>query len=185
MMLVVDLCRRDMRLSRYEFVDPIVDALIKAGAETQVTHYTQVTSPGCYEGIVLCGTALKDGDYLGNLSSFSWLMSSTPPVLGICAGMQVIAALNGARVLPRPEIGIRDIGICAESPLLGQPRTIQGYHLHTYAPSVPQGFTVLAGSANYAEAICSDSSVQYGILFHPEVRNTWILASFARLCGSI
>ncbi len=175
----------DNSLSRYEFVDPIAAALHRAGVDVAVSHYSQIhTLPPC-DGVILCGTALKDNAYLDNVDSFSWVPSCTVPVLGICAGMNVIASLHGAHVVHRPEIGLRDIGVIADSPLLGALRTISGYLLHTYAPTLPDGFQVLAGTYSYVKAFSSRKSHCYGVLFHPEVRNTWVLEAFAHICGEI
>ncbi len=185
MIQLVDLCYTENSLSRYEFVDPIAAALTTAGADVAIRHYSAGNVSSSCTGVVLCGTALKDSTYLEHLDAVSWVRSCCVPILGICAGMQVIAALHGGQVVRQPEIGLRNIEVIAQSPLLGAPRTISGYHLHTYAATLPEGFDVLAGNTTYVEAFSSRHAPQYGILFHPEVRNTWILESFARICGEI
>lgn len=185
MIELVDLCYTENSLSRYEFVEPIAAALTGAGADVSISHYSRANISASCTGVVLCGTALKDGSYLEHLDALSWVRSCSVPILGICAGMQAIAALHGGQVVRQPEIGLRNIDIIAQSPLLGAPRTISGYHLHTYAATLPGGFDVLAGSAKYVEAFSSRHAPQYGILFHPEVRNTWILESFAHICGEV
>jgi len=180
---VLDLCQEPRSLSRYEFVDPIVRALKEAGAHVSTAHYTEGPPPRAARGAVLCGTALQDNGYAGDECAFSWIRDWQYPLLGICAGMQVLAREAGATLFAHTEIAFRDLRITAASPLLGSPRTIPCYHLHTQAVGLPPGWACLAGTPAYPEAVWQPATDRYGILFHPEVRNTWILSSFARLCG--
>jgi GMP synthase (glutamine-hydrolysing) len=65
--------------------------------------------------------------------------------------------------------------------LLGEPGEIEGYHLHNYAATLPEGFLGLAGDAEIPEAFQHRTLPISGIMFHPEVRNRWILERFANL----
>jgi ABC transporter with metal-binding/Fe-S-binding domain ATP-binding protein len=184
--LLVDLCSRSASLSRYEFVCPIRDHLHEAGYMCRILHYSQVTTrdlAGC-ERVILCGTALKDNDYVRNLQPFSWVKSLKKPLLGICAGMQVIAAIYGGSIVPHARIGLTEMEILQNSPLLGDPRSIEGYHLHNYSVTLPEGFVLLAGTRDSAEAFCHPNHPTFGILFHPEVRNRWILERFAGIANN-
>ncbi|NYT01869.1 MAG: hypothetical protein GKC10_03815 [Methanosarcinales archaeon] len=183
MILLVDLCYQEDSLSAYEFVRPIADALARAGAGVECRHYTRVTpeSASECEGVVLCGTALKDNGYAEHIELFSWLQDPGVPALGICAGMQVMASLFGGRIIPHPAIGLEDISVVEDSSLLGPPRQIQGYHLHNYGVTLPPGFRLLAGTAEAVEAFRHPDRPLYGILFHPEVRNRWVLERFLDL----
>ena len=51
-----------------------------------------------------------------------------------------------------PAIGLEKIEIIRESPLLGEPRQIEGYHLHNYSVTLPEEFMLLAGKPDAAEA---------------------------------
>ena len=62
---------------------------------------------------------------------------------------------------------------------MAEPRAIEGYMLHNDAASLPEGFSLLAGRAEAAQAFRHRSRPIYGIIFHPEVRNRWILEGFA------
>jgi GMP synthase-like glutamine amidotransferase len=134
-----------------------------------------------YNKIILCGTALKDNSYAKNLKLFSWIKPCKAPVLGICAGMQVIGAIFGGKIQPQPTIGLEKIEIITNSHLLGEPRMIEGYHLHNFGVTMPEGFLLIAGSPNAAIAFQHGQRPLYGIIFHPEVRNRWILEKFANL----
>ena len=187
MILVVDLCFKPQSLSRYEFVDPIAAVLKRAGSEYEVVHFTELASDIICgsDGIVLCGTALKDDLYARRIDLFSWIRDIEKPVLGICAGMQVIAAVFGGEIVPQPKIGLEKIMIVKETDLLGPPHEIEGYHLHNFGVTLPQGFDLVAGRSEEVEAFKHAERPLYGIIFHPEVRNRWIVERFDALLPQI
>ena len=130
-----------------------------------------------YEKIILCGTALKDNAFAERLESFSWIAGWDRPLLGICAGMQVIAAVFGGRIIPQPAIGLERIEIIGDSPLLGERREIEGYHLHEFGVTLPQ----ISGCWRERGAGWRPFAMRrpvYGIIFHPEVRNRWDPGAF-------
>jgi GMP synthase-like glutamine amidotransferase len=193
MILVVDLCWKKNSLSRPEFVDPVASALRKAGAEIKVLHYSELTSDRSSkqlyrdllecDGAVLCGTAIQDNFYAVEMDKFSWIKDHNyrKPILGICAGMQVIASAFGGKIIPRPAIGMEKVDIIKDTELLGEPRQIEGYHLHSYGATVPKGFHLVAGFYHKADAFVHERRPIYGLIFHPEVRNRWILQKFMEL----
>jgi GMP synthase-like glutamine amidotransferase len=166
----------------YEFVLPIANAIDRAGAEYRIAHFMDVGDmlKGC-DKIILCGTALKDNVYADHVAAFSWMKQMDVPILGICAGMQVIGALFGGCIFSRPSIGLEKINIVLETPLLGKPGEIEGYHLHNYSVTLPQDFLPIAKTAEGMDAFKHCKRPIYGIMFHPEVRNRWILGHFANL----
>jgi GMP synthase (glutamine-hydrolysing) len=183
MILLLDLCYEKNTLSKYEFVNPVADTLRKAGARFETLHWTEIAEeePEKYDKIILCGTALKDNTYADRIEMFSWLMQYDMPVLGICAGMQVISVVFGGAIVPKPAIGLERIEIVTDTPLLGEVRHIEGYHLHNYGVTLPNEFLLVAGTSEVVEAFKHRERSIYGIIFHPEVRNRWILERFAGL----
>jgi GMP synthase-like glutamine amidotransferase len=186
MILLLDLCYEKDTLSKYEFVFPIADTLRKVGARFAIQHFTEMSENelGKYDKIILCGTALKDNTYADRIDMFSWLMRFDRNVLGICAGMQMISAVFGGSIVPKPAIGLERIEIITDTPLLGEPRQIEGYHLHNYGVTLPEEFILVAGKTEVVEAFKHRERSIYGIIFHPEVRNRWILERFAGLQNS-
>ncbi len=183
--LLVDSCYQANSLSQYEFVHPVKRALEGFGSSCRICHYTMVDEErlkGC-DKVVLCGTALKDNGYLNHLDRFGWLKEGTGPVLGICAGLQVIAATFGGKILSRsePAIGMEMIEVVRPSSLLGSCGKIEVYHLHSRSVSLPDAFLCLAGTDGAPEAFSHRSLPIWGLMFHPEVRNRWILENFANL----
>lgn len=186
MILVVDLCYRDGSLSRAEFVEPVVRVLRGAGAQFAVRHYAAVDAPAieAADGAVLCGTALKDMGFADHPGLFRWLLAFERPVLGISSGMLALAAAFGGGVEPCCEIGMADVRVTAPDPLFAGKETFAAYELHECAAKVPEGFIPLAASSRCVQAIRHRSLPLYGVLFHPEVRNEWVIERFLRLTGS-
>ena len=181
--LLVDLCFEKDSLSLCEFVHPIRDTLQRAGFFCNILHYTMVKPQelASYDKIILCGTGLLDNVYADHLQHFTWIRDFKKPILGICAGMQVIGAVYGGSIVQNQAIGLEQIEIVLASPLLGEPWQIEGYHLHNYAVTLPEGFMLLAGKSYASEAFLHRTHPTYGIIFHPEVRSRWILERFANL----
>ncbi len=183
MILLVDLCYERDSLSQFEFVYPIADALERAGAKAEILHFTEMDERklGRYDKIILCGTALKDNAFAGRIDLFSWLKACDRPMLGICAGMQVMSCVFGGCIVPQSAIGLEKLEITANTPLLGEPRQIEAYHLHNFSATIPAGFSLVAGTNVIIEAFKHRDRPIYGIIFHPEVRNRWLLERFSAI----
>ena len=115
------------------------------------------------------------------------------PVLGICYGMQLMAqGLGGtvARAAQR-EFGHALVAVEPGSPLFtGVPPEIRVWASHgDFVAAAPEGFTVIATSANAPVAAMADGDRRlYALLFHPEVVHTEsgldILRNFSYdICG--
>ncbi len=178
MTLVIDLCQRD--LSRSEFVEPIARIV---GQGARVKHFVDV-SPEEVEAassVVICGTALADDDYLDHMDAFAWLGETGTPVLGICAGMQVIGLHHGARLVEGKEIGMTRVEPVENNPLVTGP--IEVYGLHKYDLADLDQFLVLARSERCVQAIVHRERPLYGVLFHPEVRRGNVVSRFLEVHG--
>ena len=183
MNLLIDLCYEKDSLSKHEFVLPIEEAIKQAGARCDILHYTEISEKRIekYKRAVLCGTALKDNVYAEKLDAFSWILEWAKPMLGIGAGMRVIASLSGGNISAKLVIGFESTKIIRKTSLLGEPRQIEGYYLQRYGVTLPQGFDLLAGTIDNVEAFMHLEKPLYGIIFHPEVRNRWILERFIQI----
>lgn len=124
------------------------------------------------------------------------ILSLGVPVLGICYGMQALAAELGGEVKPSTEreFGLAVIELTARSELfsgildLGDRLDVWMSH-GDKVMSLPPDFGVLAATDNAPLAAMSDETRQiYGLQFHPEVTHTQkgqqILQRFVReICG--
>jgi GMP synthase (glutamine-hydrolysing) len=122
------------------------------------------------------------------------------PVLGICYGMQTMAAQLGGRVAPSAhrEFGYASVRRTAPSRLLdgiADEGAAEGGALDVWmshgdrVEALPPGFKAIAATANAPlAAMANDARGYYGVQFHPEVTHTRagraILERFVRgICG--
>jgi len=122
------------------------------------------------------------------------------PVLGICYGMQTMAAQLGGRVAPSAhrEFGYAKVRRTAASRLLDgisdegaeDPALLDVWMSHgDRVEALPPGFSPIAATPNAPlAAMANDARRFYGVQFHPEVTHTRsgaaILARFVReICG--
>ncbi|TAJ44638.1 glutamine amidotransferase-related protein [Methanofollis fontis] len=185
MILLVDLCWKEDSLSTYEFVHPIRRVLLDAGIKVHTLHYTQFDGaiPASVRGVILCGTAMADNGFSADIERFGWIRECTVPVLGICAGMQVIAAVFGGSIVPGTAIGMTEVRPVRSGGLLGGRERFNAYELHSSSVRPPEDFIVCAVSDGGVQAIQHPEKEIYGVLFHPEVRNEWLITGFAALVG--
>lgn len=184
MILIVDLSYRPGSLSLDEFVAPVGRIVRREGDPPRIRHYTGLSLPDIVsaDGAILCGTALKDYGYLEGMERFDWLPSFPRPVLGICAGMQVIARAYGGSVYQRAGIGMEKQQVVASDPLFDGEKIFPAYELHCLSVAPPPSFMVLATSVSGAQIIRHRERPVYGVMFHPEVRNEWLIRRFLSLC---
>jgi|TARA_Y100000310_G_scaffold326771_1_gene392122 GMP synthase (glutamine-hydrolysing) len=173
MILIVSTCQE--KLNELEFVTPIVELV----GECEVKHYTEVTDVNDYEKIIICGTALQDNQLIEEIDKFSWLKKTEKPVLGICAGMQVIALTFGEKLINLQEIGMIEVNIKKENLLMK--KNFSAYALHNYTVENLDEFEILAESKQTSQVIKHKNKPIYGTLFHPEVRNKEIINNFLEI----
>ena len=185
MILLVDLCYRPESLSHPEFVSPIRRIVERSGMIVQVVHYLEPDPvPAGISGIILCGTALKDNGYLEHPDRFDWIGEVSIPVLGICAGMQALARLLGGEVVEAPEIGMTDVAVTRKDEIIGAERIFSAYELHTFGVTLPPGCRELARSEACIQAFRHREKKWWGVMFHPEVRNDWVVERFVQVIGA-
>jgi GMP synthase-like glutamine amidotransferase len=174
MILVVDMDWKKDSLGYYEFVSPILTIAEKLDKCTE-KHFLDVSKQdvdGC-EKVILSGTALKDNEFLAKREKFQWLKEVEKPVLGICAGMEIICVVFGARLSQSLEIGMTQITTVKENPLFTE--DFKAYSLHSICVEHSEQFEVWAKSTRCVQAVKHKTKPIYGVLFHPEVRNKEVL----------
>lgn len=177
MILVIDCTRQDLPILRDEFVTPVMTIVMQAGYETCSQPLASEIIPENLQAVILTGTALKDDEFLKS-GLPQWLISWTGPVLGICAGMQLIAISAGGEIIPGEKIGMAEISVTGEDPVFFGKTRFNAWELHRSGVIVPDTTTVLAISPSGVQAIRRADRPWYGLLFHPEVRNEWVILNF-------
>jgi len=177
MILVVDMNWKPESLGYYEFVMPILVVAEKLD-NCAVKHYLEVSKKdlGRCNKVILSGTALRDKMFLSNSERFQWLKEMKKPVLGICAGMEIIGMVFEARLNQSLEIGMTAITSVKENPLFTE--DFSAYSLHSIYVEASDWFEVLAQSTKCIQALKHKTKPIYGVLFHPEVRNQEIIKKF-------
>ncbi len=175
MILIVDMNCKKASLGFEEFVLPLVH-VANSIEECEVTHYTEIKEVETYTKVILSGACLKDGEYLKRRELFEWLKTCTPPVLGICAGMQIIGLVFNSTLIPCKEIGMTDIAVVKENFLFSSP--LRAYELHNYGIEPSPTFDIFARSSKCVQAIKHRERQIFGLLFYPEVRNKGIIKKF-------
>jgi len=173
MILLVDLTSDE--LSSLEFVPPIKKIVQSAKEAYQIVHYTNLTEELIKSSnkIILCGTALKDNKFQDDFQKFNWIKEYKKPILGICAGMQIIGLVYGAQLKKMTEIGLTQI--LTKDPIFDD-SMMSAYELHSSTITLPEGFTEIAYNDKGMQAMKKDNI--YAIQFHPEVRNQKLIISF-------
>lgn len=184
MILIINICKE--KLHYLEFVKPIEDILREKNIEYRTIYYKKITDKELFnkklKKIIICGTSLKDDEYLKNLDYFKWINfpKLNKPILGICGGMQILSLVFGGILIENKEIG--QIKIKFEKEFLNfKPSFKEVYLLHNYAV-LNDKFEVFASSQEFkiSQAIKHKTKPIYGVLFHPEVRNKEMILEFAR-----
>ncbi|MGH1541594.1 MAG: glutamine-hydrolyzing GMP synthase [Arenicella sp.] len=97
------------------------------------------------------------------------------PVLGICYGLQCMAAMLGGKVSTseKREFGHAEVKVTAENALLKDKEQNVWMSHGDKVTEIPEGFSVIAASTNAPLcAIADESRHFYGVQFHPEVTHT-------------
>jgi GMP synthase (glutamine-hydrolysing) len=183
MILIINVCCD--RLNELEFVEPIGNILKKASIDFCIKHYLEISSNELNKAdeIIICGTSLKDFEYLYHIDAFDYLKGMNKPILGICAGMQIIAKMFGCELLDEKMIGQHKVKIERQNSLSSSDK-FYSYFLVTKIVKISSSFDVIATTDGIASIIKQRDQEVYGCLFHPEVLNTEIILNFCRIARS-
>lgn len=173
MIILLSTCSE--KLSEEEFVSPV--ARIVGGCK--ILHYKEKLDFKKNDKLIICGTALKDNDYLENLKRFNYLKDIEIPVLGICSGMQILCMINGSALSKKTEIGLIDIRTTKPNKLFDG--NFKAYSLHQNSVTLPKGFITIAKSRSIIQSVKHKEKEIYGVMFHPEVRNREMIEKFLTL----
>ncbi|OPZ44922.1 MAG: Anthranilate synthase component 2 [Euryarchaeota archaeon ADurb.BinA087] len=185
MILLIDLCFRNGSLGFDEFVRPVARIVHHLGNDAISVHFRSVTDHflSQAEAVILCGTPLADTAFLAETGAFSWLKKTRLPVLGICAGMEAICTIFGGTIRPCIEIGMTEVTVIGNDPIFQESGSFSAYELHTLACNNLRDLEVLAVSNQCIQVVRHQGKKIYGVMFHPEVRNEWVIERFVTLSG--
>lgn len=178
MILIVNICAE--RLHYFEFVKPIEDIIER---DFVTKHYLDLSLEDLKkcDKVIICGTSLRDNDFLGRYHEFDWLLNFNKPVLGVCGGMQIIGMVFGnvgfkGRFFRKTEIGFYKEKF--ERRFLGLEGEVEVYHLHNNYVKFNSKDFLIFNKGRVSQAVCYKKKKIYGVLFHPEVRNREVIMRF-------
>ena len=179
MILILDCTNQDIPLLREEFVKPVHNIVRIAGYETTILPLGTRSLPQETKAVILTGTALKDHTYRTTGLPLD-LLSGALPTLGICAGMQLIALSCGGRLIQNETIGMTEITAVTHYPVFSGRERFNAWEMHQSGVEVDGECEIIATSVSGVQGIKLRQKPWYGFLFHPEVRNEWLILSFLR-----
>ena len=146
-----------------------------SGRPVEVVPYLEARDLSQAHAIVISGSAAPwaahDPAALDRLGEV--VCASGRPVLGICAGMQLLGRFAGGRIehAAEPEIGELEIEIVERDGLfrdLSERPRVFHYHFDELV-DLPDGFRILASTERCRlQAIASEERGWWGTQFHPE-----------------
>jgi len=177
MILIISVCSD--RLSYFEFVKPVEEILKKARKDSRTRYFLNMNhrDVGQAEKAIICGTALKDFRYLNSIEKFTWIKEVDKPVLGICAGTQILGKLFDCNLAERTKIGRYKVKIVQKNSLTSK-EEFYSYFLNSKAMEPNEDFEILGESGNLKCIVKHKRKRLYGCLFHPEVLNPEIITNF-------
>jgi len=163
MILVINICKE--KIHYLEFVKPIEDIIKDNNTNFLTKNYLELNNSDIKKAdkIIICGTSLRDNEFLEHLNKFKWIKEYKKPIFGICGGAHLIGLILGYKLEKNKKIGFKELNFKEE--FLGFKGKHQVYHLHQFYV-LPEVF--------HKKNI-------YATLFHPEVRNRGIIEEFVRL----
>jgi len=174
-----------------EFVNPIEDIVtrnelrdirqVKAKKEeTRIRSYKELKKEDLEKAdkIIISGTSLKDNEFLEDLEKFSWIKDCEKPLLGICAGAQIVGIVFGGKLKKKTEIGMTKLTF--EKKFLGISEEKEVYELHNNYVTFGKDFEIFAKNKIPQAAKHKDKDI-YCTLFHPEVKNKEMIKNFTQI----
>ena len=160
------------------------DAVRGAGHELDERSFAMGNPPDCDQAAHDALLVFGGGMHVDQDDEHPWLRAEKGliagalerglPLLGVCLGAQLVAAVAGAAVgpLPRPEIGWHPVVLepqASADPLLAEvPPRFDAFQWHSYAFELPAGGTPLARNAAGLQAYRLGERA-WGVQFHAEV----------------
>lgn len=190
--LLISTCKE--KLHELEFVKPIEDILKKSNVSYFIKHYKNIRKGDLRNSkkVIICGTSLQDNEYIKDPDYFLWIPEYNKPILGICAGMQVISLVfelerqvkkldirkTNQIIKNNSEIGFYEENFKKE--FLSLKGKQQVYHLHNSYAKISEEFKKHTNS-KIPQAIKHKEKEIYGTLFHPEVRQKKLIETFCKM----
>ena len=180
MILIINVCSNKLHYN--EFVRPIINILKENNFKYKVASYLDLRENEILSSnkIIICGTALLDNNYLKHIHKFKWIKNTSKPILGICAGAQIIALVLGGNITDELQIGlINELQIIKKDYIFNNTNFNSYYNLHNHGIDNSGDYEILAKNVQGEIQVIKKNNT-YGCLFHCEVRQKEMILNFCR-----
>jgi len=180
MILIVSTCKNSFH--ELEFVKPIGYILKENNILFLTKNYLNINQNDLKKAnkIIISGTSLADNEFLKkeNLAKFNWIKTINKPILGICAGAEIIGVAFDCQLKKKKQIGMINVNFTKN--FLGLKNGKQEvYNLHGLYIELNDQFDIYA-QEDCPQAFKHKTKSIYGVLFHPEVRQKELIVEFAK-----
>ena len=174
--LLISTCNE--RLHELEFVKPIEDILSSEKIKYFLKSYKEVKNSdlSSCSRVIICGTSLQDFGFSRNLKFFEWINFFDKPILGICAGMQILGLIFNGKEKKKTEIGFFYEEF--KKNFIGLEGRQEVYHLHNNSVRFNSNWEIFCEGNGIQQAVKHKDKEFYGVLFHPEVRQKNMIRRF-------
>lgn len=167
-----------------EFVRPIVDIIKETETELSIVHIRDLNEKNSGDKYIITGTSYQDNEFLTHKEKIQPLLASGKPILGICAGAELLLPENVA-LEEIKEIGPQVVEELHEDYLTKGLDGKECYFLHqngirTIPLDNKELVALLATPQGIAAFRYKDKPV-CGVQFHPEVNHKDIIQRFVKL----
>lgn len=180
--LIINTSTKEAPLYIHEFIRPIADLCEKSGNTWRSVNIENIPKNIKEKKIIISGTALKDNQFLKYKKNIDKLISLEKPILGICAGAELLLPKN-VELEEILEIGPQIVEELNENPLTSNLDGKECYFLHQLGiRAIPLNsnlkalLTTKKGIAAYKY---KDKEI-YGVQFHPEVSQKQLILEFLK-----
>lgn len=168
------------------FADPIktaldgMDLVITMGEWQNLPDLDELNE---FDAIIISASPRGDnGNFQERIERFQWLKTVKTPVLGVCAGHQLIGTTFGGTLLQNQEseIGFLPVQVQVEDPLFaGHEASFNVEQCHNDSTTLPEDFVLLVSSPKCkVQAMRHKEKPIFSLQWHAEISNPEIFRNF-------
>ncbi len=172
---------------RYKFTSDIGRILDEIDVPYDIRQYSDIPdiSKSNYNKIIISASPRGDDIVDAHQQYYGWIESTTRPVLGICAGHQIIGALFGSKLIrdEQSEAGLCYVKIDKQDPIFkGYDKQFSVIQNHNDSITLPEDFDLLGHSDRCeVQVMRHKSSPICTVQFHAERWNPALIQNFIDL----
>ena len=170
-----------------DFVNPIASILKNSQINSEIIDYADISNTNLdeYDGIILSASPRGNDIVDHHLPYYDWIKTCNKPILGICAGHQIIGKLFGSKLSRDVEREVGEFGIVIDKddPIFeGYEDKILVKQNHNDSITLPEDFILLACSDRCrVQVMRHKSKAIYTTEFHAELLNKKLILNFIKI----